>query len=123
VSEFKMAVRKTPAEYEPGEEIAGAAQWLLDEAPSSVEVRLLWRTSGRGDSDLAVVGTVGFDSPLQDDTRSFTFTAPEAPYSFDGALITLGWALELVALPGKECAHVELVIAPGGRMVVLREVG
>ena len=115
MSELKIGVRKQPAQYEPGEEIAGAAQWQLARAPESVEARLLWHTSGRGFVDVGVVATVRFDGALQDATRPFRFTAPEAPYSYCGKLVTLGWAVELLALPHKESARVELVIAPEGR--------
>lgn len=121
MSELKIAVRKQPAAYEPGEEIAGGAQWELGRAPKSVEARLLWHTSGRGYIDVGVVATVRFDGAQQDDTRSFQFTAPEAPYSFNGTLVTLGWAVELVALPGNESARVELVIAPEGKALELTE--
>lgn len=112
MTELKVGVRKQPAEYEPGEEIVGAAQWQLDRSPESVEARLLWHTTGRGFVDVGVVATVRFDAPLQDDTRPFRFTAPEAPYSYCGKLIRLDWAIELVALPHKESARVDLVIAP-----------
>ncbi len=121
MSDLKIAVRKQPAAFQPGEEIAGAAQWSLKHAPKSVEVRLVWHTRGRGIEDVAVAATVQFESPLQDDTRPFTLTAPDAPYSFSGSLITLEWALELVALPSKENARIDIVIAPGGAAVDLRK--
>jgi hypothetical protein len=117
MTDLKIAVRKQPAEYEPGEEIAGGVQWQLKKPPQSVQVRLLWHTSGRGYQDVGVAATVQFDDPQQDDTRSFKFTAPEAPYSYRGPLITLGWAVELVALPHNESAREELVIAPEGKTV------
>jgi hypothetical protein len=91
MSEMKIAVRKQPAEYAPGEEIAGGVQWRLDRVP--------------------------------EDTRSFQFTAPLAPYSFTGKLVTLTWAVEVVALPRKENTRVEVVIAPGGKALELAEVG
>ena len=120
MSELKIAVRKQPAQFQPGEEIIGAAQWSLKRAPKSVEARLLWHTTGRGIEDVCVAATVQFASPLQEDTRPFTITAPEAPYSFAGSLVTLQWALELVALPSKEIARIDIVIAPGGSPVDLR---
>ncbi len=126
MSEMKIAVRKQPAEYEPGEEIAGGAQWQLDRKPESVEARLLWHTvgsGGRSHEDVGVVATVRFDAPREDDTRSFRFTAPPAPYSFSGQLVTLTWAVELVALPHKENARVEISIAPGGKPLELPEAG
>jgi hypothetical protein len=119
---IRVAVRKDPAAYEPGEMIAGAAQWQLDRMPESVEVRLLWHTSGRGYEDVAVVATVVFDGAQQDDTRPFQFTAPEAPYSFSGKLITLAWAVEVVALPHNENARADLVIAPRGKALALVKV-
>jgi hypothetical protein len=126
MSEMKIAVRKQPAEYAPGEEIAGGVQWQLDRAPESVEARLLWHavsSGGRGYEDVGVVATVRFDGPGQEDTRSFQFTAPLAPYSFAGKLVTLTWAVEVVALPRKENTRVEVVIAPGGKALELAEVG
>ncbi|HWB61125.1 MAG TPA: hypothetical protein VG733_16710 [Chthoniobacteraceae bacterium] len=118
--ELKIAVRKQPPQFQPGEEIAGAAQWQLKHPPKTVEVRLLWRTLGRGIEDACVVSTVQFDAPLADDTHPFTLVAPDAPYSFAGSLITLQWSLELVALPSKKNAHIDIVIAPGGAPVDLR---
>jgi len=122
MSEMKIAVRKQPAEYAPGEEIAGGVQWQLGKPPESVEVRLLWHTTGRSYEDVGVVASVRFDDAQQDDTRSFQFTAPAAPYSFTGHVVTLAWAVEVVALPHKENARVDLVIAPGGHALVLPKV-
>ena len=119
MSALKIAVRKQPPEYEPGEDIAGAAQWELDRPPAAVEVRLLWHTSGRGYEDVGVAETVRFDGAQQNDTRSFNFTAPQAPYSFKGTLITLNWVAELVAAPGNESVRVDLVIAPGAKALEL----
>lgn len=119
MSDLKIAVRKQPAQFQPGEEIAGAVQWKFDRAPETVEVRLLWHTSGRGIEDVCVVDTVRFDAPAQDDTRPFSIIAPDAPYSFSGKLVTLEWALELVAQPSKENARVDITVAPGGEKIDL----
>lgn len=119
--EMKVATRKQPAQFQPGEEITGAAQWVLRHAPKAVEVRLLWHTTGRGIEDACVVDTVSFDAPLQDDTRPFKFTAPDAPYSFTGSLIKLEWAVELVALPTNDNARAIITIAPAGKAIELTE--
>jgi hypothetical protein len=116
MSEMKIAVSKQPAEYAPGEEIHGGVQWQLENMPKSVEVRLLWHTTGRSYEDVSVVDNLQF-AGTQDDTQSFKFTAPGAPYSFAGQLITVTWALEVVALPHKENARVEIVIAPLGKAI------
>jgi len=114
MSEMKIAVRKHPAEYAPGEEIDGGVQWRLGKAPESVEVRLLWHTTGREFEDVGVVASVRLDGAL-DDTKSFKFTAPAAPYSYHGRVIAVKWAIEVVALPHKENTRVEIVIGPGGK--------
>jgi len=122
MSDPKIAVRNQLAQFQPGEEIAGAAQWQCDRIPETMEVRLLWCTTSsanRGFQDICVVDTVRFDVPLQEDTRQFRFTAPDAPYSFSGKLTALDWVLELVALPTNDNARIEIVIAPGGEKIDL----
>jgi hypothetical protein len=105
--------------FDPGEEIEALLEWDLEEEPESVELRLVWNTAGKGTTDLAVVRTVRFDSPLRQESRRATVRLPRSPYSFSGKLISLIWALELVALPGGEAARTEITLAPGGREVVL----
>ena len=46
-------------------------------------------------------------------------TLPAGPYSFSGRLISLIWALELVAEPGNHVARVEITLGPDGQEVVL----
>lgn len=59
---------------------------------------------------------------LPQETRAFRFQLPEAPYSFSGKLISLAWALELIAYPSKEVVRREIVLAPGGSEVRLESV-
>ena len=77
-------------------------------------MRLFWFTRGKGTEEAGVVRTERFDRPASKETRSFHFSLPEAPYSFSGSLISLIWALELVAEPSREVARQEIIIAPGG---------
>lgn len=119
MNELKITLRQQPAAYEPGAQISGNASWRLDHPPKNVELRLFYRTEGRGMQDVGVAQTVVFESPMQEDSRSFTLVAPDAPYSFSGKLITLTWAVELVALPSKNSTSIDLVIAPSGAVVQL----
>src|SRR3954447_18636990 len=105
--------------FAPGEEIAGAVRWERDAAPAAAEVRLCWFTRGQGDEDAAVVETIVFEEAQAGDTREFAFSAPEAPYSFSGTLISLIWVVELVLQPGEEFERVEIVIGPGKEEVLL----
>jgi hypothetical protein len=108
--------------FSPRESVAGDISWQLDTPPKSAELRLLWRTSGRGVSDVCVVETVNFENPQATESRPFAFTLPEGPYSFSGALITLRWALELSVDPGNQVACVDLIVAPEGTPVKLPRV-
>ncbi|MEO8504871.1 MAG: hypothetical protein ABI609_13320 [Acidobacteriota bacterium] len=100
--------------FSPLETLRGTVAWQLDRAPTAVEIRLLWYTTGKGDQDVGVVETVPFDTLQASDRRRFEIVAPIAPPSFSGQLISLQWAIEATASPGGETARVDLVIAPGG---------
>ena len=122
MSELKIATLENRAHFAPGEELAGAVAWRLDKQPVSLELRLLWFTRGEGEEDAAVVETLRFDAPRQEETRTFRFALPESPYSFTGTVFSLVWALELVAKPTKESTRLEFTLAPDGQEIVLRSV-
>lgn len=103
--------------FDPGAEIDVFLEWDLEEEPEAVELRLVWNTSGKGDTDLEVARTERFEWPSRSGSRRTTVTLPREPYSFSGKLISLIWALELIALPGEASTRREITIAPGGREV------
>ena len=109
--------------YSPGETLEGTAAWRLAERPVSLELRLFWYTQGKGDRDLEVVESQSFAAPEATGRQSFQLRLPAAPYSFSGKLISLLWAVELVAEPGARGARTEIVVAPGGREVLLDAAG
>lgn len=93
--------------------------WESDGAPETAEVRLLWFTRGKGTEDGAVVATEIFSNPLAGDTRQFRFQLPEAPYSYNGKLIAITWAVELVIQPGNHFQRVTFIMGPDGEEVRL----
>jgi hypothetical protein len=105
--------------FAPGETIRGVARWELDETPTELEVRLFWYTEGKGDQDVAVVDTVTRQSPPAEGELRFSLTAPRAPSSFSGRLISLVWAVELVVQPGGGAARTELLLSHTGREIRL----
>jgi len=105
--------------YDPGETVTGQVTWQLDSPPESAELRLVWSTRGRGITDYDIVQTVPFSDPQASETRPFTFTLPDAPYSFSGTLITLTWTLELEIEPGKVTDSTDIILAPGGKAISL----
>jgi hypothetical protein len=108
--------------FSPRGRITGEVSWQLETPPQSVELRLVWGTSGRGNLDFCVVETMPFPNPQPTESRSFAFTLPEGPYSFSGKFIALTWALELAIEPGRQLVGQEITVAPGGREVVLPQI-
>ena len=87
------------------------------EPPRSLEVRLFWSTSGRGDSDVEVVAVEEVPSPAASGWVRFGFQLPPGPYSFSGRLVSLAWAVELVAPREEMAASAPIVVGPEGREV------
>ena len=98
--------------FRPGETIRGTVGWHLDDDAEALEVRLFWHTRGKGTQDVDVVATKHLAQPEISGTRAFEFDVPKGPYSFSGKLITLAWAIELVALPAGTTERLDLTIGP-----------
>lgn len=119
MSMLRIETRDHQTQFHPGEEIVGTASWLLDQPPEAVELRLFWYTRGKGTDEVNIVETVRFDHPAQEERRPFRVTLPQSPYSFSGKLISLIWALELVALPSEDAERLDITLSPTGEEVVL----
>jgi hypothetical protein len=98
--------------FTPGSTVSCDASWHLAGEVDRLELRLFWYTEGKGTQDVVVVARRAVERPESSGHGSFRFRFPAGPYSFSGTLITLKWALELVALPGEEAARVDLLVAP-----------
>ena len=98
--------------FKPGELIEGTASWHLDDEVEAIEVRLFWYTSGKGTRDVEVVRSLRTEAPETSGHREFSIRVPDGPYSFSGKLITLAWAIEIVALAGGETERLDLTIGP-----------
>jgi hypothetical protein len=103
----------------PREVLELLARWSLPSSPRSLEARLFWFTRGTGTEDVGVVATERVTAPDAHGEHRVRFTLPDAPYSFSGRLISLIWAVELVA--DKAAARWEFVLAPDGREILLRQ--
>jgi hypothetical protein len=116
---MRLGLRDQRSHFRPGEELEGAVLWEGPTKPETAEVRLLWFTRGKGTEDGDVVATETFADPQPGDTRQFRFRLPDAPYSFNGKLIALTWAVELVIEPGEHFERVTFIMGPGGEEVRL----
>jgi hypothetical protein len=119
MSQLRLGFREDRRNYRPGEELVGAAGWELSKPPTAVEARLIWFTRGKGTGDVGVVETVRLEQCQAAGARPFRFQLPPQPWSFSGKLISLVWAVELVALPSQESTRLEFVLGPEGKEVVL----
>ena len=109
--------------FRPGEALSGTASWSLDAPPRGMEVRLFWYTEGKGTQDVGLVDTVRFEGPMPSDRRDFQFVLPLQPYSFSGRLISLRWAVEVVAEPGSDAQRLDLTVSPTGEEILLGDAG
>ena len=109
---LKLELLDNRTAYCPGESIDGIAAWDVPSHVRRIEVHLCWHTEGRGTEDASVVETIKFDNPSPVDAQPFQLTAPIGPYSYDGRLITVRWAVELVAKGIGDLARIDLTISP-----------
>lgn len=94
----------------PGDRLSATARWDLVDEVEALEVRLFWYTSGKGARDVEIVDQRRIAAPERHGSRGFTFTIPAGPVSFSGSLVTLAWAVELVALPSEDSARLDLLV-------------
>src|SRR5690349_739652 len=112
MTELKIDLAGDRTTFEPGEELNGTVSWRGEPAPRNLELRLFWFTRGKGIEDAGVVEHLTLEQPLAQETRSFHFRLPPAPYSCVGSLVSVTWALELIAYPEKSVVRKEIEIGP-----------
>ena len=84
-------------------------------------MRLCWFTRGRGTEESRTLEVLPLgDSPRGE--RSFSFRLPAEPWSTNGTLIQIVWALEVVAKKTGSLAVAEFVVAPQRHEIELREI-
>ena len=119
MSDLNIQISGGKTQFLPGEEIKGRITWRLNPKDHALELRLFWFTQGKGTSDVGIVGKIPFENPLREGGSDFRFVLPDAPHSFSGRLISLVWALELVALKTKAAQRVEFIMGPDGGEITL----
>ena len=119
MSELEIKTRDDRAAFLPGEMLTGHVTWMMDEPPGKVELRLFWRTEGKGTKDVNIVDKITFGNPGRKERREFRFQLPDGPYSFSGQLISLVWALELVLGNNWNTERLEIIISPSKSEIAL----
>ena len=124
----RVELENGQAAFQPGDEVRGSLYWSLDGTSQdpgreSIEVRLFWRTEGKGTGDAEIAQVEKIEAAGPQGERSFRLLLPQAPWSFSGKLISLVWAVEAVAEASGESGRVDIVSAPGGREVRITAAG
>ena len=119
MSEFSLRTQDGRTAFEPGERITVVAKWQCDFEPPNMEIQIGWSTAGKGTTDQGVEKSVPISDPRRSESREIVLDLPAAPYSFSGKLISLIWALELVAEPAGR-SRLPITIAPGAQEVLLQ---
>ena len=112
MSEIAASLTDDRTTYRAGERVEGRALWVFPTAPEAVEVRLFWRTSGKGDDELGVVAVHRVDLPDAAGDESFALELPTRPWTWQGKLVSLDWTIEVVALPDEDVFRIDLEVLP-----------
>ncbi len=117
---FEIKIDKETRGFQPGEVIRGQIDCGGETNATSVEIRLLWTTSGKGTRDTMIVEELV--KSVEPGTRriAFELVAPRRPYSFSGKLVTLDWEIEATLLPSRNTSSVQVMIGPDAHEVRLQ---
>lgn len=121
MDELDIKIAGDQKNFLPGEEIELELSWYLEKPADRMELRFVWNTVGKGDTDIGIAKVVPFDMPSQSHRTVTRVTLPVAPYTFSGQLISLMWGVELVSIPSSQSTRRPLVIAPEGREVMIQK--
>ena len=109
------------SDLQPHEPVKGRVAWQLESEPRNLELRLCWFTRGRGTEESRTIEVLSLGDTAHGE-RSFSFTLPAEPWSTNGTLIQIVWALEVVAKKTGSLAVAEFVVAPQRREIELGEI-
>lgn len=117
---LELALKDDRREYTPGEAIEGVVRWSDEKTPRGLTVSLVYRTEGRGTQDSATVAEESLAPNGGPGEVSFRVKAPEAPYTFDGSLISLRWYV--VAGARGETVEAAITVSPWVQPLRLKQI-
>lgn len=118
----KIEFAQQRANFAPAELMAGTVD--LQDLPADTQklaIRLMWFTTGKGTRDVNVCSEIMQAAVPAHSRVAFEFVAPQRPLSFSGQLVSLQWAIEVVAFPSKQSWLAELVIAHSEHEILLAD--
>ena len=105
----------------PHETVTGRVAWDFEKEPRNLELRLCWFTRGRGTEEARTVEVLPLGDTLRGE-RAFSFRLPAEPWSVNGTLVQIMWALEVVAKKTGSLGVEEFVVAPQRSEITLHEI-
>jgi len=102
-----LRLGKTSAQYSPGEVLTCEYQIELrnydlpeDQKIVAIETSVLWRTEGKGDSDMGVHFFERREKKnvlpkLLQETHKLTMVLPQSPLSYDGVIVKIKWIVRV----------------------------
>ena len=109
--------------YQPGERVRVHVSWSLSEQPRDIRANLFWFTQGKGTTDTVVVESLTAPVVNLVGEWSFEFSLPAAgPFSYSGRLLSVCWAIEVIAEKRCGFARQDLIVSPTGAPIVPRDV-
>jgi hypothetical protein len=125
MSKPEVRVELAGGRFHPGDEVSGAFVFVGGPPPDveSVELSVLWHTSGKGTEDLGVIHYRDWtvtDTTIAELPNPGTFAVrlPNTPWSYDGTLVKINWVARVRVRYGKAgevVAEAPFVLAPRGR--------
>ena len=111
-----MRIELDRASSRPGEKITVRASWPALAGRRWMELRLSWRTKGKGDEDVSFARRVRLQDPEHAGESEEEIELPDGPYSYSGKLISVVWRLELEGSERELVVH-DLVLSPTGEEI------
>lgn len=105
----------------PGDTLRGTVTWSIAHPPRKLEVRLFWYNGDAGSGEATTIAS----QPLgeaQEGNAAFVFGLPELPWSIEGQVVKVSWAVELVEKKSGSLAIADFTMSPDGGVVMLGKV-
>lgn len=105
----------------PGETLRGTVNWSIPHPPRKLEVRVFWYSGEPGKGETRTTGAQKLGE-AQEGSADFAFELPELPWSIEGQVVKVGWAVELVEKKSGGLALADFTLSPDGKRVTLGKV-
>jgi len=118
MNSMQLNIPGEKASYLPGDAVRVEAAWNLDAEPRAVNLRLFWYTQGKGTTDSVIVAEEAYVGPLASGKWNTSLAIPpDAISSYTGRLLSVIWAVEIVAEKKLGFARREIVVSTTGAAI------